>query len=155
MTTTLKEKVDSVQFQLNQNQGEKPSVEIFKEHALQIFLILRKDQSKFYKRMDKISIFYQEILNLNDMIDSLVEDNKYIKVRFSSILDWEKELKFEVIPKVSKNDRRLMHSSLSLREKKAKEVREWAKNAQGQCLGIWEKGIDFIEFDLSGSKPLK
>jgi len=87
--------------------------------------------------MNEISRFYQEISNLIERIDSLIEEDKYIKIIFSSILDREKELQSKVIRKVSQNYKILMHTSLSCRETKAKEVKEWAKNAEGQCLIIW------------------
>ena len=70
--------------------------------------------------MDKISIFYQEITNLNEIIDSLVEEDKSIKNKFMSNIDWENEFQYSGIPKVSKRDKRLMPTSLTCREKEEK-----------------------------------
>lgn len=60
----------------------------------------------FYKQMDKISRFYQGILNLNERIDSLVEGDKYIRARFLSILEWEKNFSqklFQKFPGITKD----------------------------------------------------
>lgn len=83
MITTLKEKIESIKYQVNENQQATQSLKVFKDQALKNCLILRKNQSKFYKKMETISIFYQEITYLNERIDSLVEEDKLIKNNFS------------------------------------------------------------------------
>lgn len=46
---------------------------IFKAQETQAIQILRKYQSNVYKKMDKNWIFYQESLDLEQRIESLVE----------------------------------------------------------------------------------
>lgn len=79
MVTALEEQIESLKYQLNENQQETQSLKVFKDQALQFCLIIRKNQSKFYKKMRKVSRFYQEITNLNEIIYSLVEEDKSIK----------------------------------------------------------------------------
>ena len=106
--------------------------------------------------MDKISIVYQKIKDLSERIDSLVEEDKSIKRKFISILDWENEFQSTEIPRVSKRNKKWMLASLSCSEREKNEKRACIQMEYQKCLLIWENGMDFIEeFDLSRSKFLK
>jgi len=73
--------------------------------------------------MDKISIVYQKIKDLSERIDSLVEEDKSIKRKFISILDWENEFQSTEIPRVSKRNKKWMLASLSCSEREKNEKR--------------------------------
>ena len=68
---------------------------------------MRKVQANFYKEMYKIYTFFQQNINLEDKIESLVKEHK-----LTSILEWETEFHLKHVSKVSKTDKILVFSYL-------------------------------------------
>lgn len=79
MTTTLKEQIENLNSQLKQYHDSKQSLNVFKDKGVQVTQILKKDQARFYKKMAKICRLFPEIVNLNESIETLVEEFKSVK----------------------------------------------------------------------------
>lgn len=63
--------------------------------------------------MYKICKFYQDTLDPKEWIESLVEEDKYIKEKFTSILERETQLHLENISKFYKLNKIIMYVSFN------------------------------------------
>jgi len=66
--------------------------------------------------MDKIYIFFMELLSLIDIIEPTMEENKMINNKIRYIFYWENKFSLENIVKFSKEDKRIMIASLNQRD---------------------------------------
>lgn len=129
---------------------------MFKQQALQVNYLLQKNQIKFYMQLDKIYRYYQYIVHLSDMIESLMVQDKNIKQRFILILDWEKQFNPENIEKVPKKNVKLMFASLGQRKYDFTEIQEWIKSIIQLCNEILDYDYDIVEeFNLPNPKTLR
>lgn len=78
--------------------------------------------------MDIICKHYHETVNLNENIETLVEEDRIVKEIFSSILEWEKQLQTKDILKTTKKYKTLMYTSLNCRLSRAKECKCGPRN---------------------------
>lgn len=71
----LQQQIESLKYQVNEDEEGTQGLDIFKDHYLQILLILRKNQANFYKQLDIIWMVYKEIKDWRGRINSLVEED--------------------------------------------------------------------------------